>query len=483
MATIEEIKQLQAQGWSVSAIATALQIDRKTVRKYLQQTDFSTPAPTGTSRLSKLDPYKPTIDAWLAEDTRYWYKQRHTAQRVYDRLRETFPDFAVSYPTVRRYVRTQRQAPPTTGTLELVWEPGEAAQVDFGQAEGWEADAPLRLHFLCVSFPYSNASYLQLFRGENAECVVQGLVDILHHLGGTPQRLVFDNASGVGRRIGETVRLTELYQRFQAHYGLATTFCNPAAGHEKGHVENQVGFQRRNLLVPPPRITDLEATNRELLRRSAQQGQRLHYKKHRPVADLFAEERARFRALPPQPFAPYRYTQVRTDRQGRFCLDGQHWYSSAPEYAQRTIVVRLGAHTVEPLGADGRPLTRHARVYRPGRSDSTDYRTTVHRVAQNPGAWRNSALRQGVPEPVREALDTAARADLQAALRGLAHCTDQWGFEHAVRALEEAVARGRTAYADIVALGRLLALAPWPVPESTVDLRAFDQLLERRGTP
>ena len=338
----------------------------------------------------------------------------------------------------------------------------------------------MRLHSLCVSFPYSNAGYLQLFRGENAECVVQGLVDIFQRIGGVPHRLVFDNASGVGQRIGEAVRMTELFQRFAAHYGFETTFCNPYSGHEKGNVENKVGFKRRNLLVPVPHVTDLLVTNHDLLGQSEHLWQRRHYKKSRTVADLFTDERAEFRALPPQAFAPYRYTRVRTDRQGRFCLEHQHWYSSAPEYAQQALIVRVGAHTVEPLAADGRPLTVHARVYGVGRTDSTDYRTTLHRLAQKPGAWRNSPLRQGVPTPVRVALDAAARADLQAALQGLAHCTDQWGFDHAVRALEEAVEVGRTAYADIVTIGRRMALAPAQLTAGPVDLRQFDVFLEGR---
>jgi len=484
MSTMQKIKHLQAQGWSVSAIAMELQVDRKTVRKYLQQTDFSASAPLAADRPSKLDPYKATIDAWLAEDAHQWYKQRHTAQRVYDRLRNEVPGFAISYPTVRRYVRQRRRTAPTVGTLELVWEAGEAAQVDFGQADVLEYDERVRLHFLCVSFPYSNAGYLQLFRGETAECVVQGLVDILHHMGGAPHRLIFDNASGVGRRVGETVRVTELFQRFSAHYGFEITFCNPAAGHEKGNVENQVGFIRRNLLVPVPQVTELVDNNRALLERSEAHWHRRHYKKQRSVADLLAEERAAFRALPPQAFAPYRYTRVRTDRQGRFCLEGQHWYSSAPEYAQQTLIVRVGAHTIEPLGPDLRPLTQHARVYRAGRSDSTDYRTTVHRVAQNPGSWRNSPLRQGLPVAVRGALDAAARADLQAALKALAHCTDQWGFDHAVRALEEAVRQGRTTYADVLTVGRYLALAPTQLTSSgAVDLHPFDVFFEGRATP
>ncbi|AEJ38723.1 transposase (25) [Sulfobacillus acidophilus TPY] len=183
MSTIDQIKWLQAQGYGVSAIADFLGCDRKTVRKYLQQTNFSPTVPVKRPRTSKLDPYKATIDTWLAEDTHHWYKQRHTAQRIFDRLREAFPDFPVSYRTVRRYVHERRRTAPTTGTLELEWHPGEA-QVDFGQAEVIEHGQPVRMHALCLTFPYSNAGFLQLFRGENAECVVHGLVDMFHHIGG-----------------------------------------------------------------------------------------------------------------------------------------------------------------------------------------------------------------------------------------------------------------------------------------------------------
>lgn len=482
MSTIHQIKILQAQGYRLSAIAEELGLDRKTVRKYLQQTDFSPPVPVKRERTAKLDPYKATIDAWLEEDTHQWYKQRHTAQRIFDRLGEAFPDRAVSYRTVARYVHDRRRAAPTTGTLELEWHPGEA-QVDFGQADIIEQGDTVRIHALVLTFPFSNAGYLQLFRGENAECVVHGLVDLFQHLGGAPRRIVFDNASGVGRRLGDRVRMTELFERCQAHYGFETTFCNPYAGHEKGSVENKVGYFRRNLLVPVPTVPDMSALNQALLTRSERDWERPHYKKGPPISTLFAVDREALRALPPQAFAPYRYTQVRTDQQGRFCLEGQHWYSSAPEYAQQALIVRVGAHSVEPLAADGRLLTRHDRVYGPDRSDSTDYRTTVHRVAQRPGAWRNSPLRSGLPESVRTTLDGAVRADLHAALEGLARCTERWGFEHAVRALEETVAAGRIQTADIVAMARRLALAPLDGASNIVDLHRYDALLEGRTAP
>lgn len=301
MSTVHRIKVLQAQGFTVSAIATELDVDRKTVRKYLQQTDFSPHPRSPRTRHSQLDPYKATIDGGLAEDTQQWYKQRHTAQRIHERLPAEFPDYALSYTTIQRYVKARRRTAPTTGTLELTWHPGEAPG-DFGPADVREHGGPVRMHFLCVTFPYSNAGYLPLFRGENAECVVHGLVDLGHHMGGAPRRVIFDNASGVGRRVGETVRLTELFQRCQAHYGFETTFCNPAAGYEKGHGENKVGFFRRHWLVPVPEVTDLAATNRELLTRSEVHGSRRHYKKGQPVETLFAVDREALRALPPQAF-------------------------------------------------------------------------------------------------------------------------------------------------------------------------------------
>lgn len=151
-----------------------------------------------------------------------------------------FPTCPVSYATVRRDIRQQRHPAPTTSTLDLVWHPGEAPG-DFGQADVYVAERRVRAHYLCMTFPYSNAGYLPWFRGENAECVVHGLVTVCTHLGGAPCRLVFDNASGVGHRRGDTVHLTELFQRCQAHYGFETTFCHPAAGYEKGNVENKVG--------------------------------------------------------------------------------------------------------------------------------------------------------------------------------------------------------------------------------------------------
>jgi transposase len=236
----QRMGRLFAQGWSISAIAKELQVDRKTVRYYVQQEDYSESLPHTPVRASNLDPFKPTIQQWLADDARVRYKQRHTAERIHQRLQETFPDtYQCSYSTVQRYVKDVRAARPHApiGTLELDWEPG-VAQVDFGEADVyWEPDDVhlTTVKYLTVSFPFSNAGLFQYFPGETAECVVDGLVTIFDWLGGVPSRMVFDNATGIGRRIGDVIQYAELFERFQAHYRFEATFCNPASGHEKGN--------------------------------------------------------------------------------------------------------------------------------------------------------------------------------------------------------------------------------------------------------
>ena len=308
MEQIETIKELQLRGLSPSEIARKLSVDWKTVVKYMQQECYSPKPPTVRCAESKLDPWKPVIDGWLEEDRRTRYKQRHTAKRIFDRLREECPGFTGSYPIVQRYVKQVREAKQQTGGfLELVWPPGEA-QVDFGEADFDTPAGRIPHKYLCVSFPHSNGGLTQVFGGETAECVCQGLQDIFEYIGGVPTRLVFDNATGVGRRIGEQVRLTELFRRFKAHHGFELSFCNPDSGHEKGNVERKVGYIRSNLFVPVPYVDELPIFNRQLLEQGQKLMQKPHYKKQLAEETLFSADRAALLPLPRQRFNVCRYS-------------------------------------------------------------------------------------------------------------------------------------------------------------------------------
>ena len=285
------VKELHAEGVGPSAIAAQLGMDRKTVRKYLAQDDFSPPPPVMHPGPSTRDPYGPVIQQWRADDPRTCHQQHHTAQRIGERLRAEYPDFVGSYSLVPRYVKGLRTTGPTTGTLERVWHPGECPG-DFGTAEAVGDGVPQPCQYLTVSFPYSNAGYLPWFGGETAECLLTGLQAGFARLGGVPRRCVFDNASAVGRKGGDGGRLTAWFQRCQAHYRLAVTLCHPYSGHEKGSVENQGGSRRRPRRVPPPVVDDLAAFNETLLARGDADGARPHDRKSTPIATWLAEDRA-----------------------------------------------------------------------------------------------------------------------------------------------------------------------------------------------
>jgi transposase len=484
MKQIEAIKEMQNKGSGPCEIAEKLSVDRKTVGKYMKREDFTPQLSIQKEYPSKLDRWKETIDAWLEEDRKMRFKQRHTAKRIHQRLLEEYGDtYDCSYPLVQRYCKKVKEdrKNSTKGNLELVWHPGEA-QVDFGEADCYENGIMRTVKYLCVSFPHSNGAYTQLFGGETAECVTQGLQDIFKQIGGVPRRIVFDNASGVGRRIGEKIRLAELFLRFKCHYGFEVTICNPYSGHEKGHVENKVGYIRRNLLVPAPSYDDIELYNSEFLGRCEKDWNREHYKKQITIAELFEEDRAALSPLPIKPFNCVRYEKVKTDGYGKFCLDGKHWYSSAPEMSNGNVIAAIGAHYVEVLDSSGDSIIRHRRMYGNSRTDSVDWSTSASRLFKNPGAWKNSGIRESMPEALRNNMDRMDGADLKKALKVLRDLSGQYDFETAIQSMAEAVDRGTMdKYSTSAIAARILNTGLDIIPETGPDLNCYDNELISSG--
>lgn len=443
MNQVDQIKELQRQGVGPQEIASRLRLDRKTVTRYMACDDYDRKLAAKAATVSRLDPFKAKIDEWLEEDRRMRFKQRHTAKRVHERLREEFPgSYDCSYPLVQRYIKARKAGKgDANGALELVWAPGEA-QADFGEADVLSDGNLITIKYLVLSFPASNAGYMQAFSGETAECVAQGLKDIFHHIGGVPLRIVFDNATGVGRRVGEKVTLSELFLRFKCHYGFSVSFCNPASGNEKGNVENKVGYVRRNFLVPMPIVGQLPAWNATLLTRCEEDFDRPHYKKPGTIGGLFAADRKALAPLPGKPFNAERFEKVRTDGYGKFCLDGRHWYATSPDLSGRELTAGIGAHVVTVYDSTGAVQCVHQRAYGMDRSDSSNHRTSLEALLRKPGAWKNSQVRTSMGEKEREYLDGVAKDERMRILGALAHAARTIEFDTALASLSEAIRLG-----------------------------------------
>lgn len=323
----QSIRQLETKGLTHTQIARELGVSRTTVVKYATR-DYSPVPPTGgtASRSLVAGEYARKADEWLEADRRMPRKQRHTARRVHERLVEEC-GFEGSYSSVQRWVKRwrQRHRGEAEGFSELEWAPG-SAQVDFGQALAVVAGVERTVHFLVVSFPYSNMRYVAALPGETAECVCHGLNKVFSHAGMVPRVLVFDNATGVGhRRADGTVTQTRLFSLFCAHYGFETRFCNPYSGWEKGSTENAVGFLRRNLMVPTPSAEGWDRLTDAWLERCDEIARGVHYREDVPIRDLFETDLDHMLPLPPSMFDACDWRGVKADRTGTVTIDSNRY--------------------------------------------------------------------------------------------------------------------------------------------------------------
>ena len=479
MSQVNNIRDLARSGYRISEISRKTGKDRKTIQKYLEKDDFSPQPPVTKETKSILDPYKPTIGDWLEEDKQHWSKQHHTAKRVHERLRDE-EGFTGSYSVVQRYMKKLRKEARDEqgkGTQDLVWEPGEA-QADFGEADFNESTRCIRRKYLTLSFPYSNDGFLQVFGGETAECVCQGLKDIFEYIGGVPTRIVFDNATGVGRRIKEKVIETELFSRFRAQYGFQVTFCNPDAGHEKGNVENKVGTERRNLFVPVPTYHTMEEYNKSLLPEHEKKASEIHYKKGVLISELFEEDKKALLPLPRKPFDVCRYDYFKADGYGKVCIDAKHHYSTKPENNGERVLVGIRAHYIDILNPDGSLLVRHRREYGEKRTDTMDYSTSLAVLSKNSGAWMNSGVRLDMPDALRAYLDSQEKSIRKSHLKLMSTLTDEYGYDAAVKAMEIALGNGSINESDVSILAaRITGYGIDTPPEAGPPLSVYDEEL------
>lgn len=170
MLTLKEINKIRAMYYdnhcTVTYIARRMQVSKGSVYKYLKYYNFN-PTLKVNIRHRLLDPYRDTIITWLEEDRRHHRKQRHTAKRVYDRLKESFSDFNISYCSTCKYFKELR----SHGFIPLTHAAGEC-QADIGECSYFLSGVKHKGYYFVLTFPYSNASYCQLMPGKNVECIL-----------------------------------------------------------------------------------------------------------------------------------------------------------------------------------------------------------------------------------------------------------------------------------------------------------------------
>jgi transposase len=306
----------------------------------------------------RLGPFLPIIHAILEADRQAPKKQRHTAQRIFDRLREEH-GYAGCASIVRAAVREwkRRQAEVF---VPLAQPPG-AAQADFGQAEVVIAGERVTAAFFVLTLPYSDAFFCCAFPKECTETFQEGHVRAFRYFGGVPTRISYDNSKiAVAAIVGQRGRApTREFLRLASHFLFEHHFCRVRRPNEKGHVEVMVGFARRNFLVPVPEADSWEDLNRVIEDRCRADLARHLRGQPAPKQQLLDQERTALRPLPPSAFEARRVELAHANSLSLVRFDGND-YSVPTACAHQPITVVGGLDEVRLVCRD-RLVARHRR--------------------------------------------------------------------------------------------------------------------------
>jgi transposase len=316
----------------------------------------------------KLGPFLETIHQILEADRAAPPKQRHTAARIYHRLWGEF-GYRGGPSVVRDAVRAWRQR---HAEVFVPIEHGpEEAQADFGHAEVVIAGRSVRAAFFVMTLPVSGALFCCAFPRECTESFLEGHVRAFAFFGGVPRRISYDNTRIAVARIihrrGGT--LTDAFERLKSHYLFNSHFCLVRRANEKGHVENLVGYARRNFLVPVPVADDFGSLNDILLRRCHEDLDRRAWGQSATNAERLDRQLPAFLPVPPTPFDPSRIVSTRVNSLSLVRFDTNS-YSVPVRHAHQRVTLRAGVEIIR-IECDGQLIAEHRRDW--GR-----YQTVFH---------------------------------------------------------------------------------------------------------
>jgi len=310
----------------------------------------------------KIGPYLDRIVQIIDADKDVSRKQRHTAKRIYERIREE--GYEGRYTQVKEAVRAIKRVKREV-FFPLIHRPGEA-QVDLGEAAVKVEGVLQKVIFFVMVLPHSDAIYVQVFERECQEVWCEGHIRAFEFFGGVPNRITADNAKSlVAKVIGPNERkLTVGYLALKSHYLFKTHFCRVRRANEKGVVENVVRYSRQNFLVPVPQVRSLAKLNEYLEERCKRELSRKRRGKMKTKGELLKEDEITFLPLPTGRFDASRKASTCVSSMSLVRFD-RNDYSVPVKHAHQTVVVKGGIERVEVF-RDKELIACHRRLWTKG---------------------------------------------------------------------------------------------------------------------
>ena len=468
---------------TIRAVAQKLGVHRRMVRQALASAE-----PPERKRVKRerpaIGPVQPFIDAILASDRTAPRKQRHTAHRIYERIRRELPEHKVAEATVRVYVRQRKHALGWSTRETCVpqsYAPGQEGQVDWYEAWAELSGEQVKLQVFSLRSMVSGAAFHRAYQRATQQAFLEAHEQAFHYFGGVFHLLRYDNLASAVKKVlrGHRREETTRFIAFRSHWRFASDFCTPAEPHEKGGIEGEAGYFRRNHWVPIPQARNLDELNAQLLA-ACHEDERRRIAGHDPtVGAAMLAERARLLPLAEQDFELAEVAFPRVDGLG--CVRVRTNLYSAPAPPGKTVAVRLHSSHVE-IRDEGRSLARHERCDERHQQvlDLAHYLDVLERkpgglIGSKPlAAWRQRGLwpasydrllaqlieRHGQPSGTRQMIQVLSliRSHGHARVRSAAEealalgCADAAAVRHLVEAVN--LTHARNALIELDALSR-----------------------------
>ena len=353
-------RAVMVEGMSIREAAREFGLHRDTVRKMLEYS-----VPPGYRRQTppkrpKLEPLVGVIDRILEDDRGVARKQRHTAKRIFQRLRDEH-GFGGKYTIVKDYVREHRRQ--TKEMFVPLSHPPGHAQCDFGEALVVIGGVEQKAHCFVIDLPHSDGCFIKAYPAETTEAFLDGHVSAFAFLGGVPQSILYDNTKlAVARILGDGRRQrTRAFTELQSHYLFEDRFGRPGKGNDKGKVEGLVGYVRRNFLVPISSFESFDALNAHLERRCLE---RMDARLRGHTETIGQRMERDLDALLPLPSVPYDACEKQAGRVSSLSLVRYKTndYSVPVAYGHRDVLVRGYVGQVV-ISCGSEVIARHPRSY------------------------------------------------------------------------------------------------------------------------
>lgn len=312
------------------------------------------------------DKIKRLIDQWIQQDAHAPRKQRHTGQRVYDRLVEE-QQFTGSISSVRTYLRHLRLEQGASDQIFVTqcYLPGEEAEVDWYEIYVDFPSGRKKVYIFQMRACHSGKEFHCAYLRQTQQAFLEAHIAAFHYFGGVFSKLRYDNLTAAVKKVlrGRKRQETDRFIALRSHYLFEAQFCRPGlqGAHEKGGVECGVGRFRRHHLVPVPKMEELEELNKFLLECCQKDDARTIQGQQHPIATYWQEEVSRLRALPKEDFDISEVATPRVNQKSTVRIKTND-YSVPVKYVGQRIEVKIISNSVMMTKA-GKVIATHARCY------------------------------------------------------------------------------------------------------------------------